>query len=73
MEFLIDFHGRDLLKEFRQWLGSHKVPLSYDRLREELIPAAVQEYEGNRRIYGEDDFRDLANGVRSLAGLAPLA
>ncbi len=60
-------------KEFLQWLGSHKVSLSYDRLLEELIPAAVQEYESNRRIYGEDDFRDLANAVRSLAGLAPLA
>jgi hypothetical protein len=73
MEFLIDFHGRDLLKAFHQWLGSHKVPLSYKRLCDELIPAAVRQYGENRAIYGNDDFRDLANGVRSLAGLAPLA
>jgi hypothetical protein len=71
MEFLIDFHGRDLLKAFQQWLGSRKVPLSHKRLCDELIPAAVRQYEGNRAIYGKDDFRDLANGVRSLAGLAP--
>jgi hypothetical protein len=73
MEFLIDFHGRDLLKDFHQWLVSHRVPLSYKRLRDELIPAAVRQYDGNRAIYGTDDFRDLANGVRSLAGLPPLA
>jgi hypothetical protein len=73
MEFLIDFHGKDLLREFHRWLGSRKVLMSYDRLRGELIPAAVQEYEVNRKLYGEDDFRDLANGVRSLAGLTPLA
>jgi hypothetical protein len=73
MEFLIDFHGRDLLKAFHQWLGSRKIPMSYKRLCDELIPAAVQQYRDNRTIYGNDDFRDLANGARSLAGLAPLA
>ena len=73
MEFLIDFHGRDLLKAFRDWLSSRRIQLSYKRLCDELIPAAVRQYEGNRAIYGTDDFRDLANGVRSLAGLAPLA
>jgi hypothetical protein len=73
LEFLIDFHGRDLLKALRQWLVSLKVPLSYERLSTELIPAAVGQYAGDRAIYGKDDFLDLANGVRSLAGLAPLS
>ncbi len=73
MEFLIDFHGRDLLKAFHQWLHSRRIPLSYKSLRDQLVPAAVQQYQGNRMIYGTDDFLDLANGVRSLAGLAPLA
>jgi hypothetical protein len=73
MEFLIDFHGRDLLKEFLQWLGSPRLPLSYNRLRDELIPDAIPESEGNRGIYGKDDFRDLANDVRSMARLPPLA
>jgi len=73
MEFLIDFHGRDLLKELHRWLFSRGVRLTFDQLRGELIPAVVQEYERNRMLYGQDDFRDLANGVRSLAGLAPLA
>jgi hypothetical protein len=72
LEFLIDFHGRDLLKAFRHWLVSFKVPLSYERLSGELIPTAVRQYAANRAIYGSDDFLDLANGVRSLAGLAPL-
>jgi hypothetical protein len=73
MEFLIDFHGKDLLKTFQQWLGSRNVPLSFKGLCDELLPAAVQCYGANRAIYGSDDFRDLANGVRALAGLAPLA
>ena len=72
-EFLIDFHGRDLLKAFREWLVSRKILLSYERLCIELIPAAVRQYGENRAIYGSDDFRDLANGVRLLAGLGPLA
>lgn len=27
----------------------------------------------DRTVYGTDDFLELANGVRALAGLAPLA
>ena len=46
--------------------------LSYDNLCEELIPAALQEYEENRNVFGRDDFRDLANGVRLFAGLTAL-
>jgi hypothetical protein len=72
LDFLIDFHGRDLLKAFRQWLVSLKAPLSYVRLSVELISAAVQQYAADRTIYGKDDFLELANGVRSLAGLARL-
>jgi hypothetical protein len=72
LEFSIDFHGRDLLKAFREWLVTLKVPLSYERLSDELIPVAVRLYAVNRAIYGKDNFLDLANGVRSLVGLAPL-
>ncbi len=72
MEFLVDYHGRDLLKEFHQWLLEQGARLPYDSLCEELIPAAVQEYEENRNVFGRDDFRDLANGVRLFAGLTAL-
>lgn len=72
MAFLIDFHGRDLLREIHGWMNARGISLPYGRLRDELIPAAIQEYEVNRLVYGQDDFRDLANGVRALAGLAPL-
>ncbi len=72
MEFLVDYHGRDLLKEFHQWLLDQGARLSYGNLREELIPAALQEYEENRNVFGNDDFRDLANGVRLFAGLTAL-
>ena len=72
MEFLVDYHGRDLLKEFHQWLWDQGARLSYDNLCEELIPAALQEYEENRNVFGRDDFRDLANGVRLFAGLTAL-
>ena len=72
MEFLVDYHGRDLLKGFHQWLLNQGANLRNDRLCEELIPAAVQEYEENRNVFGRDDFRDLANGVRLFAGLTAL-
>jgi hypothetical protein len=29
-------------------------------------------YQRNRSLYGTDDFLDLANGVRALAGLPPI-
>ncbi len=73
MEFLIDFHGRDLLKAFQAWLASRRFVRYYKDLCRDLISAAVRQYGDNRAIYGKDDFRDLANGVRSVAGLAPLA
>jgi|GEM_PF-2410437 len=72
MEFLVDYHGRDLLKEFRQRLFDQGARLSYERLCEALIPAALLEYEENRNVFGKDDFRDLANGVRLFAGLTEL-
>ena len=65
--FLIDYHGRDLLIAFHQYLNSQGARLSRDRLCNELIPALVEEYQGNRGVFGRDEFLDLANGVRSLA------
>jgi hypothetical protein len=72
MEFLLDFHGRDLLTEFYQSLRADGVQFSYDRFVAELIPAVVEEYRANRTVFGTDDFRDLANGVRAITGLPPL-
>jgi hypothetical protein len=73
LEFLVDFHGKDLLKQFNTRLNGLGINLSLIRLRSELVSAAVDEYSGNRNLYGTDDFRDLANGVRALAGLPPIA
>ncbi len=73
LEFLVDFHGKDLLGAFHQWLASRKIPLSRPRLGNVLIPAAVDAYREDRTIYGRDDFRDVANGVRALAGLPDLS
>jgi hypothetical protein len=72
MQFLVDFHGRKLLREFYRRLFPHGSRLSFDGLCDELSQAAVKEYEQDRGVYGADDFRDLANGVRSLVGLSPL-
>jgi hypothetical protein len=73
MKFVIDFHARDLLKAFQEWLASRGFVRGYGRICLDLIPAVAEQYRDNGAIYGNDDFRDLANGVRSLAGLAPLA
>jgi hypothetical protein len=72
MEFLIDCHGRDLLKDFVQVLRTRGVQLSYERLRDELVLAVVEEYRENPAVFGRDDFLDLANGIRSLAELPAL-
>jgi hypothetical protein len=72
LEFLLDFHGKELLKDFRDWLEGLGVRFSFDRIRKELVDAAPEVYAGNRMIYGHDDFLDLANGVRAWAGLPPL-
>ncbi len=73
LKFIEDFRGRDLLEAFRLWLAQeHKSKLSYRRFVIELEAAVPTAYRANRQIYGSDDFLDLANGVRALAGLAPL-
>jgi hypothetical protein len=69
LQFLIDFHGRDLLKEFRVWLETLGIHFPYESLIKELAAAMVEAYAGNRAIHGTDDFLQLANGVRALAGL----
>ena len=68
MEFLLDFHGRELLSALRQ-----RVSPGWNALPDEtLVLAAAAEYKANPLLYGKDDFRDLANGVRALAGLSPV-
>jgi hypothetical protein len=69
LEFLFDFDGKDLLKQFRQWLDSRGVHLGFEKLRDQLTSSAVGEYALDRTIYGTDDFLDLANGVRKVGGL----
>ena len=70
LEFLLDFHGRNLLEAFHQKLVHDRVRLSYKYLLDELISAAIEEYKENRTVYGTDDFRDLANGLPPLAQAA---
>ncbi len=72
LQFLVDFHGRDLLHEFRNWLEHLGIHLKYQRLVTELLDAVAEVYAGDRAVYGTDDFLALANGVRALAGLPPL-
>lgn len=70
LRFLEEQNGRELMGAFLGWLQrQHKSRLSWERIEEELPKAAVAAYRANRRLYGTDDFRDLANGVLALAGL----
>ena len=73
MTFLEEFHGRDLLGEFCEWLQrEHNATLPRKLLIKELEKAAPSAYKANRLLYGTDDFLDLANGVRALAKLPPI-
>ncbi len=69
LRFLVDFHGRDLLRQFRNWLENRGVRLRYERVVNELVDAVAEVYAADRTIYGTDDFLDLANGVRAWANL----
>jgi hypothetical protein len=73
LRFLEEFNGRDLLGVFLKWLQSecHFKPSQKLFLRE-LEKAVPVAYKANRLLYGTDDFLDLANGVRALAGLPPI-
>jgi hypothetical protein len=71
--FLEDFHGRELIAVFREWLvREFKAAPSPKLLTNELVKAVPVVYQGNRLLYRTDDFLDLANGVRALAGLSAL-
>jgi hypothetical protein len=72
LEFLWDFHGKELLQDFRQWLEGLGIRFRFEKLTKELIAAVPEVYAGNRMIYGSDDFLDLANGVLTWAGLPTL-
>ena len=74
LRFLEEFHGKDLLDAFLAWLQREfKSKLSYKYFVKELEAAVPVAYRANRSLYGTDDFLDLANGVRALAGLPPIA
>lgn len=74
MQFLEEFHGKELLTDFREWLRQQYKNTPSERLFiRELVKASPVIYQENRKVYGTDDFLDLANGVRALAGLPPVA
>ena len=73
MEFLVDYHGRDLLKEFHQWLWDQGARLSYDNLCGELIPAALQEYEENRNVFGKGPFSRFSQWGAVVRGIGCIA
>ncbi len=71
--FLEEFHGRDLIAAFHDRLKkNYGMRLSREKFTKELRDAVHIVYAANRSIYGTDDFLDLANGVRALAGMYPL-
>ncbi len=71
--FLEEFHGRDLLAAFHERLKeTYDMKLSREKFTEALRDAVHVVYSANRLLYGTDDFLDLANGVRALAGLPAL-
>lgn len=73
LRFLEEFNAKELLGAFLTWLQEeHQVSLKRRTLVEELEKAVPFVYGANRSVYGTDDFCDLANGVRALAGLPPL-
>lgn len=73
LEFLEEFNGKDLLRAFHGWLQrEHQSRLIPHLFLDELEKAVPIAYQANRLLFGTDDFLDLANGVRALAGLPPL-
>jgi hypothetical protein len=73
MGFVEEFCGRDMLDALHGWLHERGLRLrknTFVQALEEAVPIA---YRANRQLYGTDDFCDLANGVRALAGLPPVA
>jgi hypothetical protein len=73
LRFLEEFHGKHLLAVLLEWLQKeYKCPLPAKRLIKSLEEALPAAYSADRSLYGTDDFLDLANGVRALAGLPPL-
>lgn len=74
LEFIEEFHGKDLFSAFRDWLQrEHRCNLKPETFLKELVTAVPDVYKANRSLYGTDDFLDLANGVRALAKLPPIA
>lgn len=74
LRFLEEQNGRELLTAFLEWLRlEHKSKLKRETLLEELRKAVIVAYQKNRRLYGTDDFFDLANGVLALAGRPPVS
>ena len=74
LRFLEDFDGDELLSALLAWLQTeHRATVKRKTLVKELERAVPVAYAANRLVFRTDDFLDLANGVRALAGLAPLS
>jgi len=72
--YLRDFGGRELLAGFHRWLANARgASLRRDTLRRELADAVAIAYRAIPGLFDPDDFRQLAGGVRALAGLPPCA
>lgn len=74
LKFLEEFHGKDLIPLFCEWLRSQfNAQLRRRTFELELVKTVGTVYQHNRLLYGTDDFLDLANGVRALASMPPLS
>jgi hypothetical protein len=72
LRFLEEFNGHDLFDQFRVILQQQGIRLPADKLSGGLIDALRDLYRTTPGLFVPDDFRDLANGVRALAGLPML-
>jgi hypothetical protein len=72
LTFLEEFHGHELLNRFHSSLVAQGGRMNRDKLVTTLVEALPEVYAANRAVFGTDDFLDLANGVRALAGLSRL-
>lgn len=74
LKFLEEFHGKDLIPLFCEWLRSKfNTQLRRRTFEMELVKTVAGVYQRNRLLYGTDDFLDVANGVRALANLPPIS
>jgi hypothetical protein len=73
LTFLEEFRGHDLLERFHEQARAEwKLQQSPKGFTKRLIEGLEVAYKAQPNLFGTDDFRDLANGVRALSGLDPV-